>query len=124
MPDYEWKPIESLSDRDRQIDLAAIRPLYETWRASQERLRQSSPASLKEFTQRLVRRLSIETGILERLYDLDRGTTEALVAHGFVEDLVSRSSTNIEPSRLRPRRIVSGAAGGAEPRSGRGRGRC
>jgi Fic family protein len=37
---------------------------------------------------------------LERLYDLDRGTTEALVAHGFAEDLVSHSSTNIEPSRL------------------------
>jgi hypothetical protein len=98
--DYRWKPIEPLSERDRQIDLAAMRPLYETWRASKERLRQSSPASLKEFTQRLVRRLSIETGILERLYDLDRGTTEALVAHGFVEDLVSRSSTDIEPSRL------------------------
>jgi Fic family protein len=98
--DYKWKPIEPLSDRDRQIDLAAMRSLYETWRASKERLRQSSPVSLKEFTQRLVRRLSIETGILERLYDLDRGTTEALVAHGFVEDLVSRSSTDIEPSRL------------------------
>jgi hypothetical protein len=77
-----------------------MRPLYETWRASKERLRQSSPASLKEFTQRLVRRLSIETGILERLYDLDRDTTEALVAHGFVEDLVSHASTDIEPSRL------------------------
>jgi len=98
--DYKWKPIEPLSDRDRQIDLAAMRPLYETWRASKERLRQSSPASLKEFSRRLVRRLSIETGILERLYDLDRGTTEALVAHGFVEDLVSHSSTDIEPSRL------------------------
>jgi hypothetical protein len=98
--DYKWKPIEPLSDRDRQIDLAAIRPLYETWRASKERLQKSSPASLKEFTERLSRRLNIETGILERLYDLDRGTTEALVAHGFVEDLVSRSSTDIEPSRL------------------------
>jgi len=100
VPNYTWKPIEPLSYRDKQIDLADIRPLYETWRASQERLRQSSPASLKEFTQRLVRRLSIETGILERLYDLDRGTTEALIVHGFVEDLVSRSSTNVEPSRL------------------------
>jgi hypothetical protein len=44
--------------------------------------------------------LSVETGILERIYDLDRGTTEALVAHGFLEDLVSHSSTNIEPARL------------------------
>ena len=100
MPDYKWTPIEPLADHERRIDLAAMRPIYETWRTSKERLRQSSPTSLKEFTQRLVRRLSIETGILERLYDLDRGTTEALIAHGFVEDLVSRSSTDIEPSRL------------------------
>jgi hypothetical protein len=97
---YTWRPIEPLSDKDRKIDLAAMRPLYESWRASKDRLAQSSPASLNEFSQRLIRRLSIETGILERLYDLDRGTTEALVTHGFVEELVARSSTDIEPSRL------------------------
>jgi Fic family protein len=89
-----------LSDRDREIDLAAIQPLYDTWRTSRDRLTESSPENLREFNQQLVRRLSIETGILERIYDLDRGTTEALVAHGFVEDLVSRSSTDIEPARL------------------------
>lgn len=100
MPDYKWKPIEPLSDEERRIDLAEMRPLYESWRASKARLQQSSPSQLAEFNRRLVRRLSIETGILERLYDLDRGTTEALVAHGFAEDLVSHSSTNIEPSRL------------------------
>ncbi len=77
-----------------------MRPIYETWWASRERLQESSPTNLAEFNRRLVRRLSIETGILERLYDLDRGTTEALVAQGFVEELVSRSSTDIEPSRL------------------------
>jgi Fic family protein len=97
---YTWKAIEPISERERQIDLAAMRPIYETWRTSKERLQQSSPTGLKEFNQRLVRRLSIETGILERLYDLDRGTTEALVTQGFVEDLISRSSTDIEPSRL------------------------
>src|SRR3989338_9611412 len=100
MADYKWKPIEQLSDRERKIDLAAMRPMYESWLASKDRLEKSSPSSIKEFTQRLVRRLSIETGILERLYDLDRGTTEALVTHGFAEELVSRLSTNIEPSRL------------------------
>ena len=100
MANYRWKPIEPLSDSDRGIDLAAIRPLYETWRASKERLQQSSLSSLRDFNERLIRRLSVETGILERLYDLDRGTTEALVAHGFIEDLVSRSNTDIEPSKL------------------------
>jgi len=98
--DYTWNPIEPLSDLEKQIDLAATHSIYETWRTSKDRLQQSSPSGLKEFNRRLIRRLSIETGILERLYDLDRGTTEALVTQGFVEDLVSRSSTNIEPSRL------------------------
>lgn len=50
-----------------------MRPLYDTWRASKDRLEQSSPTSLRQFTERLVGRLSVETGILERLYDLDRG---------------------------------------------------
>jgi prophage maintenance system killer protein len=100
MADYNWKPIEPLSDEERKIDLAAMRPLYENWRAAKARLHESSQSQLAEFNRRLVRRLSVETGILERLYDLDRGTTEALVVHGFAEDLVSHSSTNIEPSRL------------------------
>ncbi len=100
MADYRWVPIQPLMDRERSIDLAAIRPLYVSWRAARDRLKSSSPANLKLFNTRLVRRLSVETGILERLYDLDRGTTEALVAQGFVEDLVTRSSTDIEPSRL------------------------
>jgi Fic family protein len=97
---FHWHPISPMAERDRKIDLAAIKPLYETWRLSKERLRNASAATLKEFNERLIRRMSIETGILERLYDLDRGTTDALVAHGFMEELVSRSSTDIEPSRL------------------------
>lgn len=100
MADYKWKPIVRLSDEERRTDLAAMLPLYENWRASKKRLQESSEAQLAEFNRRLIRRLSVETGILERLYDLDRGTTEALVANGFLEDLVSHSSTNIEPARL------------------------
>lgn len=100
MHDYKWTPIQPLTDDDRSVDLATMRPLYDAWRASKLRLEESSEGSLKRFTERLVRRLSVETGILERIYDLDRGTTEALVAKGFVDDLVSRSSTDIEPSRL------------------------
>lgn len=100
MPDYKWKPIEPLTEADRKLDLAEMQPIYETWLSSRERLQESSPSGLQEFNQRLVRRLSVETGILERLYDLDRGTTETLVTLGFAEELVSRSSTDIEPSRL------------------------
>jgi Fic family protein len=100
MPEYHWKPIEPLSDEEKSIDLAAMRPLYENWRASKKRLQESSQVQFADFNRRLIRRLSVETGILERLYDLDRGTTEALILNGFAEDLISRASTNIEPSRL------------------------
>jgi hypothetical protein len=100
MTNYNWKPIEPLSDHDRAIDLGEIKDLYESWNSVRERLRKASSDTLQKFTDKLVRSLSIETGILERLYDLDRGTTEALILHGFVEDLVSRASTNIEPSLL------------------------
>lgn len=95
-----WKPIEPLTAADRAIDLADIKPLYESWRAAKERLKQSSPEGLRRFATQLIRRLSVETGILERIYDLDLGTTEALVTAGFIEDLVARSSTNIDPARL------------------------
>lgn len=100
MTDYSWKLIEPLSEEDRVIDITSMRSLYDSWRGFKDRLQESSEGSFREFNLRLVRRLSVETGILERLYDLDRGTTEALVATGFVEDIVSRSSTDIEPSRL------------------------
>ena len=100
IPSYVWKPIETLGDAEKRIDLASMRPLYENWHASKKRIQQSSQAQLADFNQRLIRRLSVETGILERLYDLDRGTTEALVANGFAEEFITRSNTNIEPSRL------------------------
>jgi hypothetical protein len=100
MREYRWKHIVPISEADRSIDLADIKPLYASWRAAKQRLKQSSREGLQRFSAQLVRRLSIETGILERLYDLDRGTTEALVTAGFLEELVTKSSTDIEPARL------------------------
>ena len=100
MPDYIWRPIEPLSHADRQGDTASLRPLYDSWLAARKRIQESSQKQFAEFNRRLVRRLSVETGILERLYDLDRGTTEALVARGFAEELITRSHTDIDPSRL------------------------
>lgn len=100
MGDYRWHPIEPLTDADRAIDLASMRPIYDSWRSAKVRLEEAGDKAIAQFTERLVRQMSVETGILERLYDLDRGTTEALIAKGFLEDLVSRASTNVEPSHL------------------------
>lgn len=100
MAAYKWHPIEPLSKKDRTADLSELDSLVQSWHEFRKQISQSNPESLNEFRIRLVRSLSIETGILERIYDLDRGTTEALIARGFYEDLVSRESTDIEPARL------------------------
>lgn len=100
MPDYKWHPLEPLSEQDLSIDLAGNQSLYESWRSAKSRLKALGSNQVEEFTHRLIRRLSVETGILERLYDLDRGTTEALVQKGFAENLVAHADTNIPPASL------------------------
>jgi Fic family protein len=98
--EHRWKRIDPLTDEEKAIDLSNIQPLGESWKEFKVRLKNSNPTGLSEFNERLIRSLSIETGILERIYDLDRGTTEALIVKGFIEDLIQRESTNIEPSTL------------------------
>jgi len=50
-------------------------------------------ATLREFSEarrRSLRRHAIETGIIERLYDIDWGVTEALVAEGLTTEVAAR----------------------------------
>lgn len=96
---HYWRPITPLSEDERAINLS-LQPLYGAWYASQAGLRESRGDSLKAFNDRLIRRMSVETGIIERLYDVDRGATETIVEEGFDVDLVPRSSTDTEPARL------------------------
>ena len=96
-PEYRWKRIEPLTDQEKAIDLSDILPLSESWKQFKSRLKDSNPTGLRQFNERLIRSLSIETGILERIYDLDRGTTEALIAKGFIEELIRGFSLRLFP---------------------------
>lgn len=96
---HYWSPITPLSEEERAIDLS-LQPLYGAWYASQAGLRESRGDNLRASDERLIRRMSVETGIIERLYDVDRGATETMVEKGFDVDLVPRSSTDTEPARL------------------------
>ena len=96
---HYWSPITPLSEEERAINLS-LQPLYGAWYASRAGLREPREDSLKAFNERLIRRMSVETGIIERLYDVDRGATETIVEEGFDVDLVPRSSTDTEPARL------------------------
>ena len=98
--DYHWQPITPLSERDQRIELTDVDSLKSAWLEAKGKLAESSALNLHNFEERLARQWSIETGILERLYELDRGTTRVLVEMGFVADLVERSSTNRDPAEL------------------------
>lgn len=97
---YKWKPIELLSEEDRAIDLSAVESLRSAWLEIKTKFTDSSAGNLRTFNERLARQWSIETGILEKIYDLDRGTTLVLIEKGFVDELVERSSTDRDPAEL------------------------
>jgi Fic family protein len=67
--------------------LATVDALRSAW---EEALGRSSPEEFAEARQRSLRRHAIETGIIERLYDLDWGITEALVAEGITAEVAAR----------------------------------
>lgn len=85
----EWRPVESLTPMDGDLDqvLASVDTLREAWQAA---IRQATEAAFAEARRRSLRRHAIETGIIERLYNVDWGVTEALVAEGLTAEVAAR----------------------------------
>ncbi|MQA73189.1 MAG: hypothetical protein GEU88_02355 [Solirubrobacterales bacterium] len=91
-----WAPIEDLpADRER-LELPELRPLDALWREKRAELEQLD--GMRILRERLVRSWAIETGVIERVYELDRGTTELLIERGIDAALIDRSSTDKEPA--------------------------
>ena len=97
---HKWKPIEPIISVSQTYDFGEIDSLQRQWLHIKRQVERSAPDAYKAFTDRLNRRWSIETGIIEGIYDLDRGVTETLVREGITTDYIERSSTNREPSEL------------------------
>lgn len=76
--DYETDP-----DRLAQVEL---KYLAAVWQDHRQRL-ENQDAFIR-FNQRLLREWSIETGLIERLYVLDRGVTQLLIERGIDEALI------------------------------------
>lgn len=94
-----WKPIEPLPQADDVTNggLASLDALRQEWA---RRLNDLSEEERVAVRQRSLRRLSIETGILERLYDVDWGLTLTLVAEGFTRDVVERAGGQVDDRTL------------------------
>ena len=59
-----------------------------------QRTRLAGTAQLADFTEKLCREWAIETGIIENLYDIERGVTQTLIEQGFQAELLGHGSTN------------------------------
>lgn len=86
--------IKGLSDRDPKEESSEIRGIKMIWKDLQADLKRNSPARLTEFSNRLNREWAIETGVIENLYDIDRGVTQTLIEQGFKAELMGHGSSD------------------------------
>jgi Fic family protein len=81
-----WKPITDLPDDWGSLTDGELGPLLQFWNDQRADLEQNN--ALAEFSKRLHREWSIETGQIEGVYDIDRGITETLIERGINADLI------------------------------------
>jgi Fic family protein len=85
--ELKWSPITNITP-EQSAALASdnLTGLAKAWRERREQLRKEG--LLSEFETRLRREVAIETGLIERLYQWDRGVTETLVEQGITSALI------------------------------------
>jgi len=93
---HKWHPVEDLPAGYEAMASTELRSLSEVWLEQRESLQDS--AALRRFNERLQREWAIETGILERIYSLDRGITALLIERGIDSSLIPDEATNKDPN--------------------------
>jgi Fic family protein len=85
-----WRPIDAVPDINGSVTplLATVDSLRSAWK---EAMSSSTTAEREAARDRRLRRHAVETGIIERLYELDWGTTEMLVAEGLTAEAANRA---------------------------------
>lgn len=94
---HRWKPLERLQTPGT-LETADLRAFEALWSKQKQRL--VDGGAYAQFWERMARRWSIETGIIERIYDLSLGATEVLIEHGLEVNLIHHSDTDTDPERL------------------------
>ncbi len=87
-----WRPIEDLPENWPDLRQRDLENLASIWREQASKLKDEG--ALREFNERLSREWSIETGIIENLYTLDRGTTILLIERGLEASLISHGASD------------------------------
>ncbi len=93
-----WEPI-AFNDEWTATDTSLFDELAASWFQKRKELEKGNK-EYQDFLNRLKRQHAIETGILEKLYDLSEGITQTFIKEGFIESFLSHNDTNIPPAQL------------------------
>lgn len=93
-----WKPVE-LTSNWLEGDTSILDDISSSWFERRKKLREDT-GEYADFLNRLKREHAIETGVIERLYDLKKGITETFIKEGFVKSYLSHGDTNISEDKL------------------------
>lgn len=91
---HRWRPIEDLTHGDLEAASGELVSLVGVWQEVRGSL---AERRLQDFNDRLKREWAIETGIIERLYTLDEGTTRLLIEQGIDAALISHDASDRQP---------------------------
>lgn len=94
---YKWTPILDYENDPATLAQQELDSLAAVWETERSRLADSE--ALSEFNRKLHREWAIETGLIERVYDFDRGVTELLIERGIDATLIPHGSGD-DPERI------------------------
>lgn len=91
-----WNPTTGIVDMEEtdpdELQDSQISGIKAIWQNQKSRLKETS--QLSDFTEKLSREWAIETGVIENLYEIERGVTQTLIEHGFQAELLAHGSTD------------------------------
>ena len=94
---HAWAPITNLSDEDLEAASSDLLTLMSVWDEARGEL---SEEQVEDFNERLNREWAIETGIIERIYTLDEGTTRLLIEQGIDASLIAHDDNGGSPEHI------------------------
>jgi Fic family protein len=89
---YKWRPISDLGSDPKSLTDGELESLRRIWADQKKDL--TARGVLDEFDKRLRREWSIETGIIENVYTLDRGVTRTLIEKGIDAALIPHGASD------------------------------
>ena len=95
---YKWKPLEDLPQNWQELASEELEALAGIWQEQRASLVQTD--AWQVFLERLQREWAIETGIIERVYILDRGVTQLLIEKGIDASLIPHEATDRDPESV------------------------